>query len=226
MSGQEKEGTSAISHDMNPSRYDLQQIAEKMKSYQPGILGDQLSRTYSVMIPLIQTEDNKLAVLFEERAHTLRSQAGEICFPGGRWESGDDSFWDTAKRETSEELQIPLESIEYMGSLDTVFSHAQITIHAYVGRLTDPMAINPNPAEVERVFSIDLEDLLTMKPARYEVSMKPMLPEDYPLHLIPDGENYKWREAKIPHYFYQFGEITIWGLTAKILHHFLEIIQK
>lgn len=217
---------SAISHDMNQSPNRLQLIADKVKNYQSGILGEQLSRKYSVMVPIIETSNNKLAVLFEERAHTLRTQAGEICFPGGRWEAGDPSFWDTAKRETSEELQIPLESIEYMGSLDTLVSHSQITIYSYVGRLTAPEAIHPNPSEVASVFTIDLEHLLRMKPDRYEVPMKPMLPDNYPLHLIPGGENYNWREAKIPHYFYQYGDITIWGLTAKILHHFLEIIRE
>ncbi len=215
-----------IAHDSTRGPISLQTISDKVSSHTPGILGEEHCKKYSILVPVIYTEQNKLAVLFEERAHTLRSQAGEICFPGGRWEPGDQTFWDTARRETSEELRIPTESITYIGELDTLVSHAQIMIYSYVGLLTPPEVIRPNPAEVERVFAIEVDHLLAMQPERHEVSMKPILAEDYPVHLIPEGENYRWREAKVPHYFYQYEGTVIWGMTAKILHHFLEIIRE
>lgn len=217
-----------ISHEAHPyqKRNNLLRIADKVRNYQPGIMGEQISRKYSIMIPIIKKENDKLAILFEERAHTLRSQAGEICFPGGRWETGDATYWDTARRETSEELQIPQKSIEYLGSLDTLFSHSQLTIYTFVGLITEPKAITPSPSEVASVFTIDVDHLLTMEPERYDVPLKPILPENYPLDRIPDGENYRWRESTISHYFYQYGDITIWGLTARILNHFVEIIRE
>lgn len=41
------------------------------------------SRDAAIVIPLVREEDQSLSVLFEVRALTLRSQPGEVCFPGG-----------------------------------------------------------------------------------------------------------------------------------------------
>ncbi|MGC5325417.1 NUDIX hydrolase [Brevibacillus sp. SYSU BS000544] len=204
----------------------FQQITEKMQNYHPGILGEQHCQKFSVLIPILRTPEDKLVILFQERAHTLRSQAGEICFPGGRWEQTDASYWATAQRETSEELQIPIESIHYLGALDKLVSHAQLILYPFVGMLQNVGEIHPNPAEVERMIPIELDVLLSLQPKEFKVAMKPEPGEDYPYHLIPNGENYAWRQAKIPHYFYEYEGVTIWGLTAKILHHFLEVIRK
>ena len=67
----------------------LQEILyERLHRRPPGI--DKLDRLWeaAVLLPLVQTEQG-IAVLFEERAHSLRRQPGEICFPGGKVECSD-----------------------------------------------------------------------------------------------------------------------------------------
>lgn len=62
----------------------LQEILyERLHRRPPGI--DKLDRLWeaAVLLPLVQTEEG-IAVLFEERAHSLRRQPGQICFPGGQ----------------------------------------------------------------------------------------------------------------------------------------------
>ena len=73
---------------------------------------------------------------------------------------------------------------------------------------------------------IDLEQLLVMKPLVHEIRLKPIPDEDFPYHLIPNGVNYPWREGRVQQIFYEWDGKVIWGLMARILAHFLEIIRK
>jgi len=203
----------------------LDPITKRLQLRQRGLLGMEKARKNAVLVPLLHTTDGQTAVLFTTRAHTLRRQAGEICFPGGHWEPDDQTEWMTAVRETSEELQIPLETIEYVGDLDVLVSPAQMILYPFVGYLREPERITPNPAEVADIFTVPLDVLLAMQPEVYDVHLQARPAENFPYHRVPNGENYPWRTGKVPQYFYQVGERTIWGLTARILHHFLDVAR-
>ena len=60
---------------------------------------------YAVLVPLVERPEG-LCLLYEVRADTLGRQPGEVCFPGGRLEPGEDAV-SCALRETWEELGIP-----------------------------------------------------------------------------------------------------------------------
>ncbi|KAJ9127134.1 hypothetical protein QFC24_001370 [Naganishia onofrii] len=55
------------------------------------------------------------AMLLEVRSSKMRSHAGEVSFAGGKADSTDRSLLDTAIRETSEELGVKVDQIEYLG---------------------------------------------------------------------------------------------------------------
>jgi coenzyme A diphosphatase NUDT7 len=201
-------------------------ISNKLQTHTPGLMGEKRLTKYAVLVPLVQTEESGLAVLFEKRASTLKRQAGEICFPGGRIEQSDGSPWKAARRETSEELGISPEQIDYLGELDTLVMPSQLCIYSFVGLIREPEIICPNPDEVEEFFLLPLERLLGTRPAVYHASLKIQPGEDYPYHLIPNGTDYPWRTGKVSHLFYQVDDRVIWGLTARILEHFLELIGR
>ena len=73
-------------------------LFERLHRRAPGI--DKLDRLWdaAVLLPLVRTPEG-ISVLFEERAHTLRSQPGEVCFPGGKREAGETAI-QCALRET------------------------------------------------------------------------------------------------------------------------------
>ena len=50
-------------------------------------------------------------------------------------------------------------------------------------------------------------------------------PEDYPYELIPHGKNYPFLQATYPQHFYIWKEYVIWGMTARILNHFLKLLK-
>lgn len=76
----------------------IKQITERLNRRPARI--DKADRLWdaAVLVPLIDTKQGP-AVLFEVRAAGLGWQPGDVCFPGGRYECGDDSFAKTAVRE-------------------------------------------------------------------------------------------------------------------------------
>lgn len=210
----------------DPKQWTKAAIEKVLEGRVPGIMGEQPVGHFSVLLPLVQMDDGRLGVLFEKRASTMRRQADEICFPGGRMEEEDESRWATAQRETSEELGLPMESIQYIGALDFLLGPSSSFIYPFVGFLDDVSEMKPNPDEVGEVFVISLETLFATRPACHHVTMRLEPGEDYPFHLIPGGKNYPWRTRTVEHLFYEVEGRVIWGLTARILAHFLDLVKK
>ncbi|MEH7120227.1 CoA pyrophosphatase [Neobacillus vireti] len=203
---------------------DLDSVFKKLKGYTPKILGSERFSNYAVLLPLLQKEDG-IHVLFEVRSLELRRQPGEICFPGGRIDPQDVDEQGAAIRETVEELGINQYDITDVFPLDYMISPFGMILYPYAGYITNPEKIQPNPAEVGEVFTVPLEFFIHNKPEIYRVALKAEPEENFPFDLIPGGEKYNWRARGMNEYFYRYGGKTIWGLTARILAHFIEIIK-
>ena len=48
---------------------------------------------------------------------------------------------------------------------------------------------------------------------------------DFPYELIPGGRDYPWRTRKFPEHFYRYQDRVIWGLTASVLAHFIDLLK-
>jgi len=177
-----------------------------------------------VILPLIKQDDDFL-VLFEKRSMNLSNQPGEICFPGGRCEPEDGGARNTAIRETCEELGMVHDDIELLADLDIMVSPFGILIIPFLAMLHNAESIKPNPDEVEKVFCVPLSYLMEHEPLRHQMSLSVTFPDNFPLDLIPQGKNYPFRQGILPQYFYIWEGEVIWGLTARILHHFIEMIK-
>lgn len=203
----------------------LPDVVRKVQSHSRGMLDEHLYRKSSVLVPLLLNEKGNVAVLFEKRAHKVR-QPGDICFPGGKLDAGDANAWEAARRETSEELRIPKESIHWVSELDYLIHHDRSIVYPYTGMIHGYHRFDPNPDEVAEVFCIELDELLQAKAEYHQLSFKPDPDATFPFHLIQNGANYSWRVSTFPTPFYYVGGRVIWGMTARILSHFLEIIRK
>ncbi|WP_018133476.1 NUDIX hydrolase [Effusibacillus pohliae] len=202
----------------------LESIRSTMKNRKASVMGQQQLFRSAVLLPLVE-QNGELCVLFEERAHHLNRQPGEICFPGGRIDPTDEHELAAAIRETCEELGLEREAVEPLGPLDYIVNSFQI-IYPFVGWITDFAKIRPNLDEVASVFCVPLSYLRNTTPDLHYVDLRVTPPDDFPFDRIPHGRNYKWRSGKIPEYFYFYGDRVIWGLTARILHHFLLVTQE
>ena len=202
----------------------LSEIRERLQSKSPGILTDQQYSKFAVLLPIVM-HNHKLSLLFEIRSKHLKGQPGEICFPGGQIEKQDADPLAAAIRETSEELAIASADIQILGPLNVLWTPFQYRIHSFVALLAGTCYPVPLASEVEDVFYVPLDFLLKTEPlvSTLHVNMQP--DESFPYHMVPGGQDYPWLNGKYPVYFYSYENYIIWGITARILHHFLETIK-
>lgn len=200
---------------------DIDTLKNRLSERKRNILGHETSFQSAVLIPLIM-KNGEWHVLFEVRSHELKRQPGEICFPGGRVEKEDEDDAQAAIRETCEELQMPADQLQLLGPLD-ILVQTQSLVYPYVGMIKKEAAIIPNE-EVEEIFTVPLQWLIEHEPEQHYLEMKIEPNQDFPFDLIPNGKNYNWRGHRKPEYFYLYENRVIWGLTARILLHFLKWI--
>ncbi|WP_059170197.1 CoA pyrophosphatase [Bacillus sp. FJAT-27445] len=200
-------------------------IVEKLKRHTPKILGSENYSKYAVLLPLVETSDG-VAVLFEVRSMELRRQPGEICFPGGRVDPEDTDEKEAAIRETLEELGIKRGNIEGVLPLDYLISPFGMIIYPFAGFVKDTAGIKPNKAEVGEVFTVPLDFFMNTMPEIYHINFKPEPEENFPFEWVAGGRNYNWRARHMEEYFYHYEGRIIWGLTARILAHFISIMKE
>ncbi|WP_246946178.1 NUDIX hydrolase [Bacillus pinisoli] len=203
---------------------DAKNIVEKVKEHIPNVLGNDRYSKYAVLIPLVE-KDGELHILFEIRSYELKRQPGDICFPGGRVDASDQTSKEAAIRETREELGISENDITTIYPLDYVVSPFGMLIYSFVGFIKSPDSIHINPSEVEDIFTVPLTFFLENKPKVYHVDYNIKPDENFPIDLIVGGENYDWKVRKMEEQFYLYDDKVIWGLTAKILSHFIDILH-
>ena len=180
----------------------------------------------AVMIPVLDGPGGP-EVLFEIRAGNVR-QPGEVCFPGGGIEAGETPR-ETAVRETAEELMIRKKQVHVLSPMHEMAAHGGRTVWSYLAKI-EGYGGTFDPEEVAETFTLPLSTLLSCAPEEYTVEQVQVRGEDYPYDLIPGGKNYPFRGAKRKAYFYRFEvkgrEVVIWGMTASLLHEFLERFRK
>ncbi|WP_227521993.1 NUDIX hydrolase [Bacillus solitudinis] len=196
----------------------------QLQGRSPRILGEQNQRHSAVILPIVE-HNNELNILFEVRALSLHQQPGEICFPGGRIDETDPSPQAAAVRELTEEIGIPASDFEIIAPLDTVVTPFRGIIHPFVAHIHDLAMLNSNLSEVDHVFMVPLSYLHTHQPERYDMQVEYQPSSDFPFELIANKDRYKKRVDSFVEYFYHYEQYVIWGLTARILHHFLQLTK-
>lgn len=200
----------------------LKDIEPIFQNRTPTIL-DATSR-YAVLVPLVDVE-GELHLLYEVRSERLLRQPGEVCFPGGAIEPGEDPA-DCAVRETVEELSVPQSSIRIIGPLDYIHHQGVFMMYPFLG-VIDYEAVRQlqvNEEEVQEAFLVPLRYLLGHEPFVYQYDMVPDVGEDFPYALIHCRDGYDWRPGKMEVPIYNYGKYAIWGITGRITRSFLRAV--
>lgn len=185
----------------------------------PGRLDHEDGVDFSVLVPLLK-KNGEYQLLFEVRSDVLKSQPGEVCFPGGAVERGE-TRKEAAIRETMEELGIYENQIDMIAPLDILITPANMGVYPFLAELKGYRGTF-SADEVDHIFTVPLKWFLAHEPECYSTEVQTIPGKDFPFELIPNGEEYHWRKGKYKVMFYQYGNQVIWGMTAKILHSFIQ----
>ncbi|HAS74142.1 MAG TPA: CoA pyrophosphatase [Clostridiales bacterium UBA8960] len=200
----------------------IDKIIETVAKHKANTAG--VKKQSSILIPLIE-RDGMLHLLYEKRALSLKSQPGEICFPGGALEDIEHPM-DAAVRETCEELQIRESQIEIIGQIDSILTSFDMLIHCYVGLLHCAFEeIIYSKDEVEAIFTVPMAYLFEHTPKTYLIKSRFDLQDDFPFQSIPNGKDYNFKTMSYPVVFYEYEDYTIWGLTARMTEQFVKMIK-
>ncbi len=139
------------------------------------------------------------SLVLTRRTLVVRSHKGQISFPGGRMDQGDEDVVATAIRETEEEIGIPAKHLTPLGCLPPI--QALDTSSVY------PVVLAAN-------FRAD-----QLQPSADEVA-EILLPP-WSCFRRSAAEHFRfnifgiWRES----YMFRCPEAQVWGLTAAILYN-------
>jgi len=152
------------------------------------------------------TKDGEYPVILTRRTQTVGSHKGQISFPGGRQDPGEDPL-SAALREAQEEMGIQKKDVRILGELDDMCTlSSDFCIAPFVGLIPYPYPFKISDQEIEEVIELPLADLLDETKFREEVQER----NGQPLHVC----------------FYEHGKHIVWGATARILKQLMDLISR
>ena len=114
------------------------------------LLGTAPRRPAAVLVGVREGVQPRL--VFTVRTAHLQAHAGQVAFPGGRWDPGDIDAVDTALRESEEEIGLERAQVQPLGFLDCLETISGFCVTPVVGRIAEGAVLYPTPAEVAEVF--------------------------------------------------------------------------
>ena len=158
----------------------------------------------SILIPLIPTGGG-WSLLFSRRSKNLAAHGGQIAFPGGGVEEGE-RLEAAALREAYEEVGITSARMELIGRLDDLITNSGFLVAPFAGVVDRRIDYVLQASEVDEVFEVPIEALLRQEQ--------------------PEVRYVAFRSKRYPAYFYRYERHEIWGLTGRILKHFLDFVWR
>ncbi|MDP2416427.1 MAG: CoA pyrophosphatase [Hydrogenophaga sp.] len=189
----------------------LRQLFASPPEWTPELLrekkfADRAPAQAAVLLPLVIRE--QLMLILTQRTLHLSTHSGQIALPGGKLDAADASATAAALRETHEEIGLPPERVEVLGTLPVYITGTAFTVTPVVGLVQPGFALQPNPHEVDDVFEVPLAYLMN--------------PQHHRRHAWTyEGVVREWYSMP-----YQDGahERFIWGATAGMLRNFYRML--
>lgn len=205
-------GTAVALERLRPTA--LRQRFARPPAWQPEVRADPRlwmpdlePRPAAVLVPLV-ARGASVQVLLTQRTDHLHDHAGQISFPGGRVEEHDADAMATALREAQEEVGLPAERVEIIGSLPRYTTATGYDVTPVVGLIESPFELALDAFEVSEVFEVPLEFL--MDPTHHERRIVTLGDMTRTFYAMP----YEARRR----YF-------IWGATAAMLRNLYQFLR-
>jgi len=169
----------------------------------------------AVLVPLVMRDE--LMLLLTLRTANLSTHSGQIAFPGGRTDDSDHDAVDTALREAHEEIGLPRDHVEVLGSLPIYVTGTAYSVTPVVALVRPGFELQPNPGEVADVFEVPLGYL--MNPAhhrRHELEFDGVTRQWLSMPYLEPGQGPDGI-ASVERY--------IWGATAGMLRNLYRFLS-
>ncbi|HLW47412.1 MAG TPA: CoA pyrophosphatase [bacterium] len=161
-------------------------------------------RRAAVLLPVVSTGAGP-ALLLTRRTDHVEHHKGQISFPGGALDDGEDPLAG-ALRETHEEIGVPPSDVTVLGGLDDEEAAVSgFMVSPFVAALPYPARLRVSADEVNAVLVVALRVLLDPRNVRTELYRRP-------------------RGDSVVMYYYQAGGDVIWGFTGRIVARFLAAV--
>jgi 8-oxo-dGTP pyrophosphatase MutT (NUDIX family) len=142
------------------------------------------------------TDRPEPGVILTQRTETLRRHAGQVAFPGGRIDPGEDAVT-AALREAEEELALPRSVVELVGPVDLYVTVTGFQVTPVIGVVPPDLPLTPATAEVANWFEVPLGHLLD--PANHQ------------------EREVDWQGRRRRYYEIPWQDRRIWGATAAMI---------
>jgi len=160
---------------------------------------------HQAAVMVLLTEEASPRLIYTLRATHLNQHAGEVCFPGGKWEPQDPSLLTTALRETHEEIGVAPALVDVLGALPARATRSGALVTPFVGKIPAGCRFVLNHHELDELFSVPLAAFRQGLQVRTDIFER-------------NGQRFR-----IPAYVYD--DYEIWGFTAGVTSELLSILQ-
>jgi len=113
----------------------------------------------AVLLPLVARGSGGPAVVLIRRSNDVPTHRGQVALPGGRVDPGDADLEATARRETCEELGVPVDAVRVLARLDDMPTITGYLVTPFVGTIDPGCTPRPDAREVAAVFDLPLDIL-------------------------------------------------------------------
>jgi len=162
----------------------------------------------SVLILFFPDNDNNPSIIFTKRVEYKGVHSGQISFPGGKSELHDKDLFDTAYRETEEEIGVKRNKIETLGVLTELYvPPSNFIIFPVVAAMHEHPVFVPDEKEVAEILTVPFSFFLSNgATGTYTINT-----HDQQFFQVPG---------------YMIDSHLIWGATAMILSELILVAEK
>jgi 8-oxo-dGTP pyrophosphatase MutT (NUDIX family) len=172
-----------------------------------------LNSKKAAVIAALYEDDNEVRLILILRNTYNGVHSNQIGFPGGRVEDYDKTLFDTAIRETYEEIGVRVQKNELIRELHEIYiPPSNFNVYPFLVILNHPPSFVKDDKEVKEVITINLESLLNCKITQTQISIPEKLNE---LNIQNDVE--------VP--AFKLAGYNVWGATAMMLSEIRDLIN-
>jgi 8-oxo-dGTP pyrophosphatase MutT (NUDIX family) len=194
-----------------PSGFSTESVLGPLVLSGEGVVGPH-GPVNSAVLAVLFEEDAEARLVLTRRSTALRTHRGEVSFPGGRLDAGEDPT-SGALREAHEEVGLEPSLVTTVGWLHPVMTMVSASIILPVlATVPSRPHLVPSPTEVERVFDVSLAELADpdlFHEERWRIPGR-----------VIEGSG----DGSFPIWFFEVSGEMIWGATARMIHELLSVV--